>query len=274
MVDIPEKLVRQVISGVVVPFIGAGFSRYYGYPSWTELLKDTAVKIGVDDLDSEDIGKGDPLQIAQSLLQYYKVKMYETRKEAFINELEINETNNKRSELNELLSKILEGEIQIRLEHDFSGIVLKEVKVSEERKNTDAIEKLNKLGGLNFNHILTTNYEKVLEGLFSKHKVLSPGTGKELNWNDNEKSIIKIHGDKDSPEGIIFTHSQFYKFIHDFGYFRSKLYTLFSSNVVLMMGYGFNDLTIHQTYFQFIRDYSDQLMDDKFYMVLTEYDKA
>lgn len=247
MVDIPKKMIRQIISGVVVPFVGAGFSRYYGYPSWTELLKKTAETIGVNDLDPEDIGKGDPLQIAQSLLQYYKVKMYESRKEAFIKELEISASENQKNELNELLSKILEGEIQIRLEHDFSSIVLKKVEISEERKDTDAIEKLNRLGDLNFSHILTTNYEEVLEGLFPKHKVLSPGTGKELSWNDNERSIIKIHGDRNSPEGVIFTHSQFYKFIHDFGYFRSKLYTLFSSNVVLMMGYGFNDLTIHQT---------------------------
>src|SRR5690625_4206925 len=223
MIDIPSKLIRQTISGIVIPFVGAGFSRYYGYPNWTELLKKTAETIGVNDIDFKDMKNRDPLQIAQALLQYYKEVNYESCKEAFIHELEISGSGNQKNELNELLTKILDSEIQIRLEDDFSSIVLDEVVIREERKDSEATTKLDKLGDLNFNHILTTNHEEILEGLFPKPKVLAPGTGKELSWNDNEKSIIKSHGDKESPEGVIFTHSQFYKFIHDFGYFRSKL---------------------------------------------------
>ncbi|MEC6747318.1 SIR2 family protein [Marinilactibacillus sp. XAAS-LB27] len=273
MTEIQKRLIKQINNGVVVPFVGAGYSRYYGYPSWNELLSKTAKKIGVEDLEYDDLGKGDPLQIAQSLLHHYKTENYKEKKESIIMEIGMEGPDTSELPTNELLSKVIEGEIQDRLENDFSRKVLEEVHISEHRKDNEAIKKLDKLSKLEISHVLTTNYEEVMEKIFPQHKVLSPGTNRELTWNDSEKSIIKIHGDKNSPEGIIFTHSQFYKFIHDFGYFRSKLYTLFSSNVILMMGYGFNDLTIHQTYFQFIRDYSDELREDKFYMVLTAYDK-
>ncbi|GGM40438.1 hypothetical protein GCM10011351_28240 [Paraliobacillus quinghaiensis] len=274
MIDIPKLLVRQIISGSVIPFIGAGFSRYYGYPSWSELLDQVSEKLDANDLSYEDISTSDPLQLAQSLLHLYKEQNYLNCKENLIKELELDGALNDKNELNELLNEILEAEIQKRLEKEFSEIVLNEVKISEERQEHEAIKKLEKLSNLNISNVLTTNYDHVLENLFINHKILSPGTGKELNWNENEKSIIKIHGDIESPEGTIFTHSQFYRFMHEFGYFRSKLYTLFSSNIILMMGYGFNDLTIHQTYFQFIRDYREQLPTNKFYMVLTEFDKT
>lgn len=269
---IPKELVKLIISEKVVPFIGAGFSRSFGYPGWMELLEELKGIIGIENLDFDDMKNGDPLQIAQSFLSYYKDVKWDNCKGEIIEGLGL--SNN--DDFTVPLKKIVNEETNKKLEMDFSRELLNLIEVNQNKVNDIEIEKLKKLGEINFNYILTTNYDRVIEDEIMNGKnylVQSLGKGEELNWNEKDKSIIKVHGDIDSQNGIIFTHSQYYKFMHDFGYFRSKLYTLFSSNTILMMGYGFNDINIHQTYFQFIRDYGSQIKNDKFYIVLTSYDK-
>ncbi|PEE66213.1 hypothetical protein COM90_22535 [Bacillus thuringiensis] len=269
---IPKELVRLIISEKVVPFIGAGFSRSFGYPGWIDLLEELKGIIGIENLDFNDMKNGDPLQIAQSFLCYYKDVNWDDCERKIIDGLGIGTHDN----FTEPLKKIVTEETNKKLEMDFSKALLTLIKVNQNNINKADIKKLKKLGEINFNYILTTNYDRVIENEIMSGKnylVQSLGKGEELNWNEKDKAIIKVHGDINSQNGIIFTHSQYYKFMHDFGYFRSKLYTLFSSNTILMMGYGFSDINIHQTYFQFIRDYGSQINNDKFYIVLTSYDK-
>ncbi|MBM7652994.1 SIR2 family NAD-dependent protein deacylase [Neobacillus cucumis] len=273
---IPKELVRLVILDKVVPFIGAGFSRSFGYPGWMDLLEELKNVIGIIDLEFGDMRNGDPLQIAQSFLSYYKEVNWETCEKDVIEGLGLGENYDKKDFLNGPLKKIVQEETDNKLELDFTKELLGLIKVDETKVNTEDVEKLKKLSEIDFSYFLTTNYDRVIEEEIMKGKnylVQSLGKGEELNWNEKDKTIIKIHGDIDSEKGIIFTHSQYYKFMHDFGYFKSKLYNLFSSNVILMMGYGFNDINIHQTYFQFIRDYGTQVDNNKFYMVLSSYDK-
>jgi hypothetical protein len=273
---IPNNLIRQVISGKVVPFIGAGFSRYFGYPGWNELLIKVKDAIGVTDLNNDDIQNVDPLQLGQSLLDYYKEKNYSECEKKILEKLGMENNNGTEDRINEYLSKIIKEEINLELEREFSKLVLSFIQ--SEDANVDEIgkAKLSLLGDVDFRCVITTNYDKVLENDIFAGRGYVPlplGQGTELNWNESDKAIYKIHGDVDYCEEIIFTHSQYYKFMHEFSYFKSKLYTLFSNNVILMMGYGFNDINIHQIYFQFIRDYNSKISDDKFYMVLTDYDK-
>jgi len=273
---IPKELIRLIVSEKVIPFIGAGFSRSFGYPGWMDLLEELKVEIGINDLNFEDVKDGDPLQIAQSFLSFYKEKNYDDCREKIIEGLGLNNFDVQKDKFNEPLAKIVQEEINKKLELDFSNKVLDLIKVNPDKINSSEVEKLKKLGDIDFNYLITTNYDKVIENEIlngKNHLVLSLGKGEELNWNEKDKTIFKIHGDIESSNGIIFTHSQYYQFMHEFGYFRSKLYTLFSSNVILMMGYGFNDINIHQTYFQFIRDYGSQIDNSKFYIVLTSYDK-
>ncbi|MFJ9290997.1 SIR2 family protein [Bacillus halotolerans] len=278
MANIDNYLIRQIISKRVVPFIGAGFSRDFGYPGWGDLLKKVMHEIQIDNLDPKDIDEADPLQVAQAFLDYFKETNYENFENSLIQEIGIAEETKIRDKLNQYLSSSIKKEIDQRLEREFSKIVLEQIKHDEELVNPTNIEKLKLLGDLDFKQILTTNYDDVLEHKVfdtKNYQVLSLGNGDELNWDDSYNTIYKIHGDVRNHKEIIFTHAQYYKFMHQFGYFRSKLYTLFSSNVILMMGYGFNDINIHQIYFQFIRDYDNEssLDDKKFYMVLTKYDK-
>jgi hypothetical protein len=273
---IPKELIRYAITEKVVPFIGAGFSRSFGYPGWMDLLFQLKHAIGIDDLELDHMKNGDPLQIGQAFLSYYKEVNWEKCKREVIEALELNDIYDKKTTISEALNKIVREETEKKLELDFTSEILNLIKVNPDSVNHQEKEKLKKLGEINFNYILTTNYDRVLEEeimVGKNYLVQSLGKGEELDWNEKDKTILKIHGDIESQNGVIFTHSQYYKFMHDFGYFRSKLYTLFSNNVVLMMGYGFNDINIHHTYFQFIRDYGSQINSNKFYMVLTSFDK-
>lgn len=273
---IPKDLVRLIISDKVVPFIGAGFSRSFGYPGWMDLIEKLINVIGIEDLDYVDVKNGDPLQIAQALFSFYKERYWEECEKEILDGLGLGNIYDREDTLNEPLKKIVKEETDKKLELDFSKELLKLIEVDHEKVIASEVEQLKKLGDIKFNYLVTTNYDRVLEEEIMKGKnysVQSLGKSEELNWNEKDKTIVKIHGDIESENGIIFTHSQYYKFMHDFGYFRSKLYTLLSSNVILMMGYGFNDINIHQTYFQFLRDYGTQIDNKKFYMVLTSHDR-
>jgi hypothetical protein len=273
---IPKELVRYAITEKVVPFIGAGFSRSFGYPGWMDLLFQLKQAIGIDDLELDHMKNGDPLQIGQAFLSYYKEVNWDKCQGEVIDALELNDIYDKKTTISESLNKIVREETEKKLELDFTSEILNLIKVNPDNVKHQEKDKLKKLGEINFNYILTTNYDRVLEEeimVGKNYLVQSLGKGEELDWNEKDKTILKIHGDIESQNGVIFTHSQYYKFMHDFGYFRSKLYTLFSNNVVLMMGYGFNDINIHHTYFQFIRDYGSQINNNKFYMVLTSFDK-
>lgn len=274
--EIPNKLIRNIISGRVVPFIGAGFSRYFGYPGWTDLLIKVKEAIGAQDLLDTDMQGVDPLQLGQSLLDFYKEKNYNECEIEILDRLGMGNNEEHKDSINEYLAQIIKDEINRELEKDFSKLILSFIESKEENIDIDAKNKLSLLGNVDFRCVITTNYDKVLEQDIFNNKgfvTLPLGQGNELNWNESDKSIYKIHGDIDYCDEIIFTHSQYYKFMHDFGYFKSKLYTLFSNNVILMMGYGFNDINIHQIYFQFIRDYNSRISEDKFFMVLTKHDK-
>lgn len=273
MNDIPNELIIGVLREKVVPFIGAGFSISFGYPNWRELILGIKNILEIDELEENDIKDVDPLQIAQALFHYYIEKKYDECEREVISDFGIKQA---QSEINELLKSLVYEQTLKKLEIDFSKILLGLITDNEDLKKFDDINKLKLLDKINFNYVITTNYDKVLENeifINQKFSVQSLGKNQELDWNEKEKTIIKIHGDKESNSGIIFTHSQYYKFMNEHGYFRSKIYTMFSSNIILMMGYGFNDINVHQIYFQFLRDYGHNIKNYKFYMILTEYDK-
>ncbi|WP_437828988.1 SIR2 family NAD-dependent protein deacylase [Niallia taxi] len=273
---IPDKLVVDMVNGKVVPFIGAGFSRSFGYPGWMELLKELKNKIGIKDLDNKDFENEDPLQIAQAFFQFYKEKNRQTTLDDITTNL-IFKQEKDNEELRGLVERAINKEVDILLEKNFSKKMLDLVKAKEERKDWPAIEKIKKLKNIPFHYLITTNYDKVIENqIYSDagYGVLYPGKGIELDWNEHDKTVLKIHGDVETDQGIVFTHEQYYKFMQEYGFYRNKLYTLFSTNTILMIGYGFNDINIHHTYFQFIKDYSENLgHHKKMYMLLTDFDK-
>src|SRR5699024_1862570 len=106
---------------------------------------------------------------------------------------------------------------------------------------------------------------------------LIPRAGQEFEISDEEKLLIKLHGDCEEPESIVFTQSQYYRFMNDMIYYNSRLQTILSHNTLLMIGYGFGDINIHDVYFKFLDQLEESEHDidsKKSYIVLTDYDRS
>jgi len=117
MIDqFPEEILKAAIGRRLVPFIGAGFSWYYNYPSWSDLLNGVAndLKLGID---KEDLNGKDPLQVAESFFCHYKDLNYEKVKEEILRENQIENTPEGH--------KMLQHLIETKLETGFSSLVVK-----------------------------------------------------------------------------------------------------------------------------------------------------
>lgn len=256
MNKIPKELLQALFAGRVVPFIGAGFSYYFGYPSWKELLVSLYKHFEIH-IEEKDIDGKDPLQVAEALWQTYLANnLREKQKE---NEKEPDKTT-----------------IQSLHEEFNKGIISCNSQNANKKIDPNIIKKIKLIKNLPIRTIVTTNYDDVLEKeIFTDFNIVYPGN--ELTSKEKDKTIYKIHGDKNFPSSIILTHSQYYRFIHDYGFFKSKVYTLFATNVIVMLGYGFKDINIHDIYFQYRKDYGDRLEKTenapKCYLVLTDYDR-
>lgn len=269
---IPRRLLEQIDNNNVVPFIGAGFSCLFGYPTWIGLLRNIINELKIN-VTLEEIKDQNPLHIAEVLFHRFKNDNYETISEQVKSEFMQNT-----SELKPPISNYINEEVEKRIEEHFNNLVCKCLKKQEIKIKDEDIDSLKILNKLNFKNIVTTNYDDVLEKeILDNPRVLYPGSGKELiNPDDSNRPILyKIHGDILESKSIILTNSQYYRFIHNEGYFKSKLYTFFASNTILMLGYSFGDINVQGIYFQFRNDYRNMLKEfdkdnPKVYLVIIE----
>ncbi|WP_239702953.1 MULTISPECIES: SIR2 family protein [unclassified Mammaliicoccus] len=273
--EIPKELIEDLKKDKVVPLVGAGMSRLFGYPGWKELIVKVSEEIK-HPIDKEEIEVHDNLQLAEALLQHY------VQSEQL--ELQVTELINANPCLTDVLDvkdkylhKYLYSEGLKRKEREFNEIVVNAL--TSTRSSLSEISNLDYLKEIPFRHIITTNYDDVLENHIFNNKEytsLIPQTGQEFEIRDDERLLLKLHGDWERTESIVFTQSQYYRFMNDMVYYNSRLQTILAHNTLLMIGYGFGDINIHDVYFKFL----DQLEENengkrikKSYIVLTDYDK-
>ncbi len=65
--DLPGQLLLSVVNRTLCPFVGAGFSYSFGYPSWKEFLSSIAQDDNVQFQETDEIGKQNPLEMAEIL---------------------------------------------------------------------------------------------------------------------------------------------------------------------------------------------------------------
>ena len=274
--EIPSELIEDLKKDKVVPLVGAGMSRLFGYPGWKELIVKVSEEVE-HPIDEEEIEMHDNLQMAEALLQHY------VQPEQL--ELQVTELINNNPDLTDILDvkdkhlhKYLYLEGLKRKEREFNEIVVNAL--TTVRSDTNEISNLDYLKEIPFRHIITTNYDDILENHIFDNKEytsLIPRTGQEFEIKDDERLLLKLHGDWERTESIVFTQSQYYRFMNDMVYYNSRLQTILAHNTLLMIGYGFGDINIHDVYFKFL----DQLDNNenvkrskKSYIVLTNYDKS
>lgn len=95
---------------------------------------------------------------------------------------------------------------------------------------------------LNPCHIITTNYDTLLEesALINNRQYFTVVTDKDLPRNHGEKLIVKMHGDL-KHHNVVLTENDYFDYSRNFPLIRSFIISLFVKNVVLFVGFSFND---------------------------------
>lgn len=106
----------------------------------------------------------------------------------------------------------------------------------------------------NPNYIITTNYDRLIEksaeekGMF--YDVVS--RDEDLSYTQNDKMIIKMHGDF-THNNIVLKEEDYLSYSSNFKLIENFIKSLFSSNVVLFIGYSLSDINVKMI-FQWVRN--------------------
>lgn len=234
-----SNIATDLLSHNATFFIGAGFSRDLGYPSWSELLIKIIEKYGLME------------KIKDSNLFYLLPEK----------DIPINKT------INENILENLIGVDFLRLA-GYVDLLLKEEKnrdirveiidiiqgYEDKRKDKSNKEKFDKYKGIfsfigNYiTELITTNYDTNLEycidDLFVVHRNLSSVNSSRTSSKNNIK-LYKIHGCiKDNDNGIIITEKDYQDFYSSNKYIFHKLYSTLMENNMVFIGYSLADPNI------------------------------
>lgn len=91
--------------------------------------------------------------------------------------------------------------------------------------------------------ILTTNYDKLAEELVGEDAT-SVCPGKAVPRSDGRVKILHVHGSVDSPEHMVITSDDYFRFMEKDTYFSRKMSTLIHENTVVIFGYSLGDTNL------------------------------
>ncbi|MFV9173928.1 SIR2 family protein [Klebsiella oxytoca] len=89
--------------------------------------------------------------------------------------------------------------------------------------------------------IITTNYDKLAEGLTVGNTCQSITPGLPIPRSSANVKVYHVHGSIDSPKNMVITSEDYFKFINNDSYFSRKLSTVLHENTVVILGYSLGD---------------------------------
>lgn len=107
---------------------------------------------------------------------------------------------------------------------------------------------------LNPSHIITTNYDDLIEKAASKKGMFFDVVAKDndLPYTPNNKMIIKMHGDFKN-RNIVFKEDDYLSYSNNFKLIENYIKSLFSTKTVIFVGYSLSDINVKLA-FQWIKD--------------------
>lgn len=100
---------------------------------------------------------------------------------------------------------------------------------------------------LNLNpcHIITTNYDNLLEQAMKKtrDRYFVVRRDEDLPYNRGERMLLKMHGDFAS-DNIVLTEDDYLDYAKNFPLIRSYVMSLFASKLVLFVGFSYSDINL------------------------------
>lgn len=100
---------------------------------------------------------------------------------------------------------------------------------------------------LNPEHVLTTNFEDLLEQVINKKSLPFSVVkeDKDLPYSHNTKLLIKVHGDLDSTNFVL-KEDDYLNYSYNHPLIEAFIKSVFASKVVLFIGYSYNDYNLKQ----------------------------
>lgn len=128
-------------------------------------------------------------------------------------------------------------------DEDYKKVIREELDV--ERKPNDIHELIFKL---NPKHIITTNYDRLLEATIIEQRMLFDVISKDKDLLDSKKSkyIIKMHGDIKELDNIVLKENDYLNYSQNHILIETCIKSLLVSNTFLFIGYSLNDYNLKQ----------------------------
>ncbi len=233
-------------------FVGSGITkRYYGLPSWEELLRSFAERISSDRFaytayktKAQDIQTTNgPLPMAATLIQ----KDFD---EKWFSDESIRQLDDKYLDFVENGVSPFKAEIASLIEKN--SVILPSY--------IDEITRLKNISKKNIAGIITTNYDLFFENLFDGYKSYVGQNELVFSPIQGVAEIYKIHGSITKPASIVINDHDYTEFSGKSKYLAAKLMTIFMEYPIIFIGYSITDANIRNI----LSDIAECLPDEKF----------
>jgi len=226
-VEVPKALVEEVKAGNCVAFVGAGFSAAAGMPGWKHLLSRMA--------DVGRPGRSASLRMIDDLLAQPTASSRQL----------------------EMAAQILQDELGLERYHRRLRDTLGRPEAIPPRMR----HRLDRLTGIPFRAIVTTNFDPLLSGITPSgaawRQLLRPAAHRwwdQRFWPSVDDGrapgplVVKLHGDL-SAEGardLVLTRREFRSRLHGDPSYLTALRSLFATTTILFLGYSLSDAYLDQ----------------------------
>ncbi len=92
--------------------------------------------------------------------------------------------------------------------------------------------------------VVTTNYDKLLEQVSGVADCQSITPGHPIPRAQARIKVYHVHGSIDSPQNMVVTSNDYFRFLNGESYFSRKLSTVLHENTVVILGYSLGDTNL------------------------------
>lgn len=244
MKNIEKEIVEVIkkLKDAPLLFVGSGLSqRYIGTPTWIDLLKKLIKKIDTNPIAYESYKNRAKMDGYSTCIEAKIASLIEKDyNDKWFREDEFEESRNKNIEL--VKNNISPFKIEI-------ADIFKSMNKNDFKENMKSeLKLLEEVGNRSIVGVITTNYDCVIENIFSNYKYDIYVGQEELLFNavNGIGEIFKIHGSCLEPKSIVINEEDYVKYNEKNTYLVAKLLTLFIEHPVVFIGYNLGDPNIKE----------------------------
>lgn len=211
-------------------FVGSGMSqRYFGGPNWNDLLKALADECPILDKSYAYYKQKNNslIEVGAEFSDAYREWAWGEGNDQFPEEL-FTDSQPPDIYFKHKVSEYFEEVIKPDFDQVFAG---------------DFAEEIEALKSIRPHALITTNYDRFFEQVFSDYSSIIGQSILKANYTDVGE-ILKIHGCSSEPESIVITSSDYEDFKAKKKYLSAKLLTFFAEHPLVFLGYSAEDPNI------------------------------